>query len=146
LTITIPAQREIAERRVQDALLLLKHTPGLTAKTAALQIGAHYRRILNRTKVIESMTQRPDSNKKLSNHQEEMLPSYIDRMDRIGTTPLIHQVHDAAQRVPFLHAPEGTKPPTLGRDWTKNFVDRCQVNWLCRFVVSIELSIYTGRE
>jgi hypothetical protein len=53
-----------------------------------------------------------------------MVLAYIHRMDRIGTAPLLHQVHDAAQRVLIIDAPEGIEPATLGRDWTKNFVKR----------------------
>ena len=68
--------------------------------------------------------ERKGSNRKLSDYQEAMVLAYIDRMDRIGTAPLLHQVHNAAQRILKLHAPEGTEPPTLGRDWTKNFVKR----------------------
>ena len=45
-------------------------------------------------------------------------------MDRLGVGALFHQVHNYAQRILKLHAPDGTKPPTLGRDWTKRFLKR----------------------
>ena len=53
-----------------------------------------------------------------------MVLAYIDHIDRIGTAPLLHQVYNAAQRILKLYTPEGTEPPTLRRDWTKNFVKR----------------------
>jgi hypothetical protein len=75
--------------------------------------------------------ERKVSNRKLSDHPEDMVLAYIGGMDRIGTAPLLHQVHDAAQRVLILHAPEGVEPATLGRDWTKNFVKRHKCKRKC---------------
>jgi hypothetical protein len=53
-----------------------------------------------------------------------MLLSYIDRIDRLRVSALFHQVHNCAQRILKLHAPDGTKLPTLRRDWTKRFLKR----------------------
>ena len=53
-----------------------------------------------------------------------MVLAYIDYIDRIRTAPLLYQVYNAAQRILKLHALEGTKLPTLRRDWIKNFVKR----------------------
>ena len=53
-----------------------------------------------------------------------MLLSYIDRIDRLRVGALFYQVYNCAQRILKLYAPDGTKPPTLGRDWTKRFLKR----------------------
>lgn len=45
--------------------------------------------------------------------QELMLLAYISRMDQIGTSALLHQVHAAAERILVLHAPPSTEPPSL---------------------------------
>jgi hypothetical protein len=66
----------------------------------------------------------PGSNRKLSPFQEDIVLLYIDRMDRAGSAPLISHVANAAQRILILHTKAGDTPPTLGRDWTKNFVRR----------------------
>ena len=51
-----------------------------------------------------------------------MLLSYINQIDRLGVGALFHQVHNCAQRILKLHAPDGTEPPTLRRNWTKRFL------------------------
>ena len=45
-------------------------------------------------------------------------------MERLGVGALFHQVHNCAQRILKLHAPNSTEPPTLRRDWTKRFFKR----------------------
>ena len=86
--------------------------------------GAPPDRVYQRLKGIQSKIKRKGSNRKLSNHQEAMVLAYINCMDQIGTAPLLHQVYNAAQRILKLHALEGTKLSTLGRDWIKNFIKR----------------------
>ena len=43
-------------------------------------------------------------------------------MDRSGVSALFHQVHNYMQRILKLHAPDGTKLPTLKHNWTKRFL------------------------
>ena len=115
---------ETEEKRVQDAIDYKNRHPGLSLKTCADEFDAPYKRVVARHKGVQSKMQRPGSNKKLNSMQEQMLLAYIERMDRIGTYALIHQVHAAAERILVLHAQPGTEPASLGRDWTKNFVKR----------------------
>ena len=68
--------------------------------------------------------ERKGSNRKLSNHQEAIVLAYINYIDQIGTAPLLYQVHNAAQHILKLYPPEGTEPPTLRRNWIKNFIKR----------------------
>jgi len=120
----MPTESEIIEIRVQAALNAYSNMDPPNAALAARLHGAPPDRVYRRLKGIQSKMERKGSNRKLSDHQEAMVLAYINCMDRIGTAPLLHQVHNAAQHILKLHAPEGTEPPTLGRDWTKNFVKR----------------------
>ena len=66
--------------------------------------------------------ERRSPNRKLSPAQEAALLAYIDRMDRLGCSTLIHQVHNAAERILCMATRNGEEPPTLGRDQTTRFI------------------------
>lgn len=66
--------------------------------------------------------ERRSPNRKLSLAQEAALLAYIDCMDRLGCSALIHQVHSAAERILRMATRDSEEPPTLGRDWTTRFI------------------------
>ncbi|KAF2807474.1 uncharacterized protein BDZ99DRAFT_523087 [Mytilinidion resinicola] len=115
----MPTESEIIEARVQSAIEAYHNMETPNAAAAARLHNAPPDRVCRRLEGIPSKMKRPGSNKKLDIHQEATVLAYINRMDRIGTAALFHQVHNAAQRILKLHAPHGTVPVTLGRDWTK---------------------------
>ena len=61
-------------------------------------------------------------NCKLSPAQEAALLAYIDCMDCLGCSALIHQVHSAAERILCMAMCDSEEPPTLGCDWTMQFI------------------------
>ena len=66
--------------------------------------------------------ERRSPNRKLSLVQEAALLAYINRMDRLDCSALIHQVHSAAKRILYMATRNGEEPPTLGRDQTTRFI------------------------
>ena len=86
----MPTELEIIEIRVQAALDAYSNIDPLNAALAARLYSAPPDCIYQRLKGIQSKIERKGSNKKLSDHQEAIVLAYIDRMDRIGTAPLLH--------------------------------------------------------
>jgi hypothetical protein len=89
---------------------------------AAKAKAAPYKRVYNRINGIKSKMERRSPNRKLSPAQEAALLAYINRIDRLGCSALIHQVHSAAERILYMATHNGEEPSTLGRDWTTRFI------------------------
>jgi hypothetical protein len=83
---------------------------------AAKAKAAPYKRVYNRINGIKSKMERRSPNRKLSPVQEAALLAYINRIDRLGCSALIHQVHSAAERILYMATHNGEEPSTLGRD------------------------------
>jgi hypothetical protein len=66
--------------------------------------------------------ERCSPNCKLSPVQEAVLLAYINCIDRLGCSALIHQVHSTAERILRMATRDGEEPFTLGRDWTTRFI------------------------
>src|SRR5690606_2708873 len=85
-----------------------------------------YDRLYRRWKGQPSRSDRPSTNRKLSNEQEQALWLYLKRLDDIGTCALIPIVTDAANFILLRnHDPNAKEsPPTVGEKWTRRFLKR----------------------
>lgn len=120
----MPTEPQNVEARARAANKAWQNMEIKNIALAARLHNAPPKREFNRVHGIMSKMERPGSKKKLNEQQEAMLLAYIDRMDELGVGALFHQVHNIAERILQLDAPEGTEPATLGRDWTKRFLKR----------------------
>ena len=118
----MPIEYEIKEARVQDAVNFYRSIDKPNITKAAKAKAAPYKRIYNRINGIKSKIERRSPNRKLSPVQEAALLIYIDRIDYLGCSTLIHQVHNTAKRILRIATRDGEEPPTLGRDWTTRFI------------------------
>ena len=66
--------------------------------------------------------ERRSPNRKLNPAQEAALLAYINRMDRLGCSALIYQVHGTAKRILCIATRNSEEPPTLRRNWTTRFI------------------------
>jgi hypothetical protein len=79
----MPKDDEI-EKAIQAASEAMDRDPRLKAKDAAIQYGAHYRRLLNRRNGHPPSSSRGGHNKKLSEPEEEAIKSYLDMLYHMG--------------------------------------------------------------
>jgi hypothetical protein len=112
----MPTEYEIEEARVQDAVDFYCSIDKPNITKAAKAKAALYKRVYNQINGIKSKMERRSPNRKLSLAQEAALLAYIDRIDRLGCSALIHQVHSAAKRILCIATRDGKEPPTLRRD------------------------------
>ena len=86
----MPTEYEIEEARVQDAVDFYRSMDKPNITKAAKAKAAPYKRVYNRINNIKSKMERRSPNHKLSPAQEAALLTYIDCMDHLSCSTLIH--------------------------------------------------------
>ena len=86
----MPIEYKIEEARVQDAVDFYHGIDKPNITKAAKAKAAPYKRVYNQINGIKSKIERRSPNRRLSPVQEAALLAYIDYIDRLGCSALIH--------------------------------------------------------
>jgi hypothetical protein len=114
------------ERKVQQAMALLKNNPKMKAKKAAAEMRASYLRLLRRLKGIARSSSRGGHNKKLTEVNDNVLKDYLLMCHGMGRA--VNVEHTIAACNSILRA-EGRVEETVSRRWVKKWLSR-NSEWL----------------
>ena len=108
------------EELISRAIDLLDQNPTMKVSKAAIQVGAPYRRLLNRRKGIPKSSSRGGQNKKLSEPADESLKEYLSMLFYMGRPANKKILVRAANSI--LRA-QGVNS-TCSRRWATNWIKR----------------------
>jgi len=111
------------ENRIQQAIVKLNGEikPNITAVAREFEVLMH--RLRARFQGRQSRQDRPPTNRKLSEDQEEGLCQYLTRLDEIGIAPRYSHLNKYANSIlARSHDDPTSSPPTVSAAWTQRFL------------------------
>ena len=130
----LPAN-EFKEKKVQNALALLRENPGMKATVAARQAHASYHRVIRRLNGTLRSSSRGGHNKKLDSPSTEALKEYLLMCHSLGKGAGIDNVISFANSI--LQCNGSTT--TVSRKWAKRWLTQ-ESAWL-KTIQSTPLSV-----
>jgi len=113
------------ENRIQQAIVELNGEikPNITAVAREFEVPMH--RLRARFQGRQSRQDRPPTNRKLSEDQEEGLCQYLTGLDEIGIAPRYSHLNKYANSILARSDDDPTSsPPTVSAAWTQRFLKR----------------------
>jgi hypothetical protein len=117
----MPLIDEHEERKVQDALALIRENLGMKAMEAARQMRASYSRVLHRLKGVVRSSIRGGHNKKLNEPETKALKGYLLMCHKMGRGAGIESTIAAANTILRYQGSHATAYRRSAKDWlTRN--------------------------
>jgi hypothetical protein len=117
LCTTMPPSDEHEERKVQEALDLIRKNPSIKATQAARETRASYPRVLRRLKGIPRSSTRGGHNKKLGVPETVVLREYLLMCHSMGRSASIDHIIAAANSILRCQGEETTVSRRWAKDW-----------------------------
>lgn len=127
-----PSVYRETELRIQKALASVDPTKKANLKKLAREYDVPYNRLMNRAKGRNSRSDRPASNRKLTDAQELALCHYLDGLARMGLCIRLSMVAGCANSILAEDHTGTPPPPQLGENWVGRFLIRHPEHSICK--------------